>query len=80
VLVVVVLTVVMFGGTTVRTLEVLGIRTDEDDATSSSDDEGPLSIRGGGGRLQRLADDPHHLKQNQRYVCPSSARTGTYLV
>ncbi|THH19177.1 hypothetical protein EW146_g1956 [Bondarzewia mesenterica] len=42
VLVVVVLTVVMFGGTTARMLEVLGIRTGvEDEAASSSDDDGP---------------------------------------
>ncbi|ETW80053.1 Na+/H+ exchanger [Heterobasidion irregulare TC 32-1] len=41
VLVVVVLTVVMFGGTTARMLEVLGIRTGvEDEAASSSEDEG----------------------------------------
>lgn len=40
VLVVVVLTVVMFGGTTAYMLEVLGIRTGvEDDAASSSDEE-----------------------------------------
>ncbi|KAI0262726.1 Sodium/hydrogen exchanger family-domain-containing protein [Gloeopeniophorella convolvens] len=40
VLVVVVLTVVLFGGTTARMLEVLGIRTGvEDDAADSSDDE-----------------------------------------
>lgn len=40
VLVVVVLTVVVFGGTTARMLEVLGIRTGvEDDAASDSDDE-----------------------------------------
>ncbi|KAJ7573987.1 sodium/hydrogen exchanger [Mycena floridula] len=40
VLLVVVLTVLMFGGTTARMLEVLGIRTGvEDDAASSSDEE-----------------------------------------
>ena len=40
VLVVVVLTVIVFGGTTARMLEVLGIRTGvEDDAASDSDDE-----------------------------------------
>jgi sodium/hydrogen exchanger-like protein 6/7 len=43
VLVVVVLTVVLFGGTTSRMLEILGIRTGvEDDDASSSDDEEPL--------------------------------------
>ena len=64
VLVVVVLTVVMFGGTTARMLEVLGIRTGvEDDAASSDEDDEPLPIHRGGGnvRWQRLSDDPHHL-------------------
>lgn len=42
VLVVVVLTVLLFGGTTARMLEVLGIRTGvEDDAASSSEEEDP---------------------------------------
>ncbi|KAI0077016.1 sodium/hydrogen exchanger, partial [Panus rudis PR-1116 ss-1] len=42
VLMVVVLTVVVFGGTTARMLEVLGIRTGvEDDAVSSSDEDEP---------------------------------------
>ncbi|KAF8549833.1 sodium/hydrogen exchanger [Imleria badia] len=41
VLVVVVLTVVVFGGTTARMLEILGIRTGvEDEAASSSDEDG----------------------------------------
>jgi sodium/hydrogen exchanger-like protein 6/7 len=65
VLVVVVLTVVMFGGTTARMLEVLGIRTGvEDEAASSSDDEdGPANRgawnarRNGGGRWGRYMDD-----------------------
>ena len=64
VLVVVVLTVVMFGGTTARMLEVLGIRTGiEDDAASSDDDDDPLPIRRGGGsvRWQRLPDEPHQM-------------------
>ncbi|KAL0952602.1 hypothetical protein HGRIS_006857 [Hohenbuehelia grisea] len=39
VLVVVVLTVLMFGGTTARMLEVLGIRTGVEDEAASSDDE-----------------------------------------
>ncbi|KAH9178193.1 sodium/hydrogen exchanger [Lactarius sanguifluus] len=79
VLVVVVLTVVMFGGTTARMLEVLGIRTGiEDDAASSSDEDEPLPIRRGGARWQRLADDPH-LSQNQGYV-RGTTRTGAYRV
>lgn len=82
VLVVVVLTVVMFGGTTARMLEVLGIRTGvEDDAASSSDEDEPLPIRRGAGgtRWQRLADDPHHLDLDQGYA-RAAARTGTYRV
>ena len=44
VLIVVVLTVVLFGGTTSRMLEILGIRTGvEDDDASSSDDEEPVA-------------------------------------
>ncbi|KAH9037799.1 sodium/hydrogen exchanger [Lactarius pseudohatsudake] len=79
VLVVVVLTVVMFGGTTARMLEVLGIRTGiEDDAASSSDEDEPLPIRRGGARWQRLADDPH-LSQNQGYA-RGTTRTGAYRV
>ena len=58
VLVVVVLTVVLFGGTTARMLEVLGIRTGvEDEDATSSDDEEPLVARRGA-RWQRLPDDP----------------------
>jgi solute carrier family 9 (sodium/hydrogen exchanger), member 6/7 len=57
VLVVVVLTVVLFGGTTARMLEVLGIRTGiEDDDATSSDEEEPLGARRGA-RWQRMADD-----------------------
>ncbi|KAI5116517.1 hypothetical protein M0805_009535, partial [Coniferiporia weirii] len=49
VLVVVVLTVVMFGGTTARMLEVLGIRTGvEDDGAVSSDEEDPVLLNNGG--------------------------------
>ena len=83
VLVVVVLTVVMFGGTTARMLEVLGIRTGiEDDGASSSDDDEPLPIRrgGGGARWQRLANGPYHLDPNQGYARGAAARTGAYLV
>ena len=44
VLAVVVLTVIVFGGTTARMLEVLGIRTgvEDDEGGSSDEDEGPL--------------------------------------
>lgn len=65
VLVVVVLTVCMFGGTTARMLEVLGIRTGvEDDAASESDNDdtamgGAVWVgRGNGlGRWARFIDD-----------------------
>ncbi|KAJ7607335.1 sodium/hydrogen exchanger [Roridomyces roridus] len=72
VLVVVVLTVLLFGGTTARMLEVLGIRTGvEDEAASSSDeDDVPYLPRGGRrgmnvGRWGRYADD------EPSYVHPS---------
>ncbi|KZT03257.1 sodium/hydrogen exchanger [Laetiporus sulphureus 93-53] len=44
VLVVVVLTVVVFGGTTARMLEVLGIRTGVEDETATSDDDEEIPI------------------------------------
>lgn len=57
VLVVVVLTVVLFGGTTARMLEVLGIRTGVEDEAASSDDEdeNPIGreLWGGGRRRGR---------------------------
>ncbi|KAF8644017.1 hypothetical protein AX16_008733 [Volvariella volvacea WC 439] len=71
VLVVVVLTVLLFGGTTARMLEVLGIRTGiEDDAASSSEEEDDYNWErrgnggggGGGGRWNRFMDDePSYL-------------------
>ncbi|KAJ7042929.1 sodium/hydrogen exchanger [Mycena alexandri] len=47
VLVVVVLTVLLFGGTTARMLEVLGIRTGVEDEAASSSDEEDIPGRGG---------------------------------
>ncbi|KAI9454687.1 hypothetical protein BJY52DRAFT_1188804 [Lactarius psammicola] len=58
--------VIVFGGTTVRMLEMLGIWTDEDDAASNSDEGELLPIRRRRQLWQRLADDPHHLNLNQR--------------
>jgi len=64
VLVVVVLTVIVFGGTTARMLEILGIRTGmEDEAASDSDEDEPLgrhpwSARRGSGGWGRYVDDP----------------------
>ncbi|KAJ6556887.1 Sodium/hydrogen exchanger family-domain-containing protein [Mycena sp. CBHHK59/15] len=49
VLVVVVLTVLLFGGTTARMLEVLGIRTGVEDEAASSSDEDDVPPRGGPG-------------------------------
>jgi sodium/hydrogen exchanger-like protein 6/7 len=71
VLVVVVLTVVLFGGTTARMLEVLGIRTGVEDegATSSDDDEPPLARRGG--RYHRLPDE-------YQVYSRAAARIGTH--
>lgn len=71
VLVVVVLTVVLFGGTTARMLEVLGIRTGVEDegATSSDEDEPPLARRAG--RYHRLPDDYQAYSR-------AAARIGTH--
>jgi len=71
VLVVVVLTVVLFGGSTARMLEVLGIRTGiEDEGASSSDDDEPLPPRRNG-RYQRLPDDYQAYSR-------AAARIGTH--
>lgn len=92
VLVVVVLTVVMFGGTTARMLEVLGIRTGvEDDAASSSEDETPAN-RGAwngrranatGGRWGRYMDDESGpgsdiRPSNSRAYARGAARIGAH--
>lgn len=63
VLVVVVLTVLLFGGTTARMLEVLGIRTGVDDEEGSSDDDdfpprSPWTGRHMGGRFGNYQDEP----------------------
>ena len=78
VLVVVVLTVVLFGGTTLRMLEILGIRTGvEDEDPSSSDDEElqppPLTPGRRSARWQRLPNDyPVHDR------AAAAARIGTH--
>lgn len=84
VLVVVVLTVLIFGGTTARMLEVLGIRTGvEDDAASSSEDEEDLptgrnwSGRRSSGRFGRYMDEPSALPPNQSYTS-RAARVGAH--
>ncbi|KAF8064290.1 sodium/hydrogen exchanger [Lyophyllum atratum] len=76
VLVVVVLTVLLFGGTTARMLEVLGIRTGVEDDADSSDDEdfagrAPWTGRRSGRFGSFVDDEPSALSQNQSY--PSRA-------
>ncbi|KAJ7161034.1 sodium/hydrogen exchanger [Mycena filopes] len=80
VLVVVVLTVLLFGGTTARMLEVLGIRTGVEDEAASSSDEEDTPGRGGNvysngrrnagansGRWGRYADDgPNYVQSGPR--------------
>ncbi|KAK0440149.1 related to Endosomal/prevacuolar sodium/hydrogen exchanger [Armillaria ostoyae] len=78
VLVVVVLTVVMFGGTTARMLEILGIRTGVEDEAASSDEEEEttrtpwfsrrMSGTGNGGHWARYMDD------EPPYLAPTSPR------
>ncbi|KAI0327336.1 sodium/hydrogen exchanger [Cubamyces sp. BRFM 1775] len=68
VLVVVVLTVIVFGGTTARMLEVLGIRTGvEDDEATSSDEEEDLRSQyfRRSGRWARYADEGGYLDTQQ---------------
>ncbi|KAH9993430.1 Sodium/hydrogen exchanger family-domain-containing protein [Russula vinacea] len=78
VLVVVVLTVVLFGGTTLRMLEILGIRTGvEDEDASSSDEEElqppPPTPGRRSARWQRLPNDyPSHDR------AAAAARIGTH--
>lgn len=76
VLVVVVLTVVLFGGTTSRMLEILGIRTGvEDEDATSSDDEPPLPASPRArrnARWQRLAADDYQAYSR------AAARIGTH--
>ncbi len=82
VLVVVVLTVIVFGGTTARMLEVLGIRTGVEDEAASSDEDEETALGGrtpwlsrrpsnGSGRWGRYADDEtssYLVPQNQSYA------------
>ncbi|KAI0772443.1 sodium/hydrogen exchanger [Trametes elegans] len=68
VLVVVVLTVIVFGGTTARMLEVLGIRTGvEDDEASSSDEEEDVRTQffRRTGRWARYGDDDSYFAAEQ---------------
>jgi solute carrier family 9 (sodium/hydrogen exchanger), member 6/7 len=89
VLVVVVLTVVVFGGTSARMLEILGIRTGvEDDGGMSSDEEdGPLGsvwYRRGSSRVngrrwgQFLDDESSCLSPGQSHPRGDPTRIGTH--
>lgn len=79
VLVVVVLTVLMFGGTTAKMLEVLGIRTGvEDEAATSSDEEesGSGWLGGRRGRYGRYEDDEPSYLANGRGISSSRSYRG----
>ena len=86
VLVVVVLTVIVFGGTTARMLEILGIRTGvEDEAASSSDEDGGpagrVTRRSSGGGWNRHAGDaavPYFSASQQGYGRAAAGRIGTH--
>jgi sodium/hydrogen exchanger-like protein 6/7 len=85
VLVVVVLTVIVFGGTTARMLEILGIRTGvEDEAASSSDEDGGpagrITRRPSGGGWNRHAEDavPYFSASQQGYGRAAAGRIGTH--
>jgi solute carrier family 9 (sodium/hydrogen exchanger), member 6/7 len=80
VLIVVVLTVLLFGGTTARMLEVLGIRTGIEDEADSSDDEDLPPARWlqshRSGRHGYYEDEPSSLPVNDGF--PPAARIGTH--
>ena len=85
VLVVVVLTVVVFGGTTARMLEILGIRTGvEDEAASSSDEDlppGPVSWanrRGSGGWHRHDEDAVPYFSTSPQGYSRAAGRIGTH--
>ncbi|KAJ6463530.1 Sodium/hydrogen exchanger family-domain-containing protein [Mycena sanguinolenta] len=90
VLVVVVLTVLLFGGTTARMLEVLGIRTGVEDDGGSSDEEDSVPVRVAGrrvnggaaantGRWGRYVDDePSYLPPNHENRDFAAGRIGSH--
>lgn len=81
VLVVVVLTVLIFGGTSLRMLEVLGIRTGvEDEADSSSDeDDYPSSRRNRGHCINtRFMDDEPSALASYPHLPHGAGRIGTH--
>ncbi|KAF9221745.1 sodium/hydrogen exchanger [Gyrodon lividus] len=85
VLVVVVLTVLVFGGTTARMLEILGIRTGVDDeAASSSDEDGPVrgnswaGRRTAGGWGRHTGDAMPYFSASQQGYGRAAGRIGTH--
>lgn len=70
ILVVVVLTVIVFGGTTARMLEVLGIRVGVEDEDASDDDDEPWSSRHGNLALAMGPGSRRFAGQNGRGVYP----------
>jgi sodium/hydrogen exchanger-like protein 6/7 len=87
VLVVVVLTVLLFGGTTARMLEVLGIRTGVEDEGTSSDEEDAMvgrsvwsrrSANSPSGRWDRYADDAPGSPQHPSTRIAGAARIGAH--
>ncbi|KAK7055492.1 Sodium/hydrogen exchanger [Favolaschia claudopus] len=86
VLVVVVLTVLLFGGTTARMLEVMGIRTGVEDDGGSSDEDEALPSRvftgrrgSNGGRWGRFVDEePSYLHPNHENRDFAAGRIGTH--
>ncbi|KAJ7270657.1 Sodium/hydrogen exchanger family-domain-containing protein [Mycena haematopus] len=86
VLVVVVLTVLLFGGTTARMLEVLGIRTGVEDEGGSSDEDDNAPVRvastrvnGNTDRWGRYVDDePSYLQPNHENRDFAAGRIGAH--
>ncbi|KAI5990406.1 sodium hydrogen exchanger [Pisolithus albus] len=84
VLVVVVLTVIVFGGTTARMLEILGIRTGvEDEAASDTDEEEPVgrlpwTAHRNSGSWMRYTDEPTGFNSQSQGYSRAAARIGSH--
>lgn len=86
VLVVVVLTVIVFGGTTARMLEILGIRTGVEDEAASSSDEDALtpgripwsSRRTSGGWSRHEVEGVPYFSASQQGYGRAAGRIGTH--
>ena len=79
VLVVVVISVLVFGGTTARMLEVLGIRTVEDEAASSDDEYAPLPFSPREGRNVWLGRRDTPPRSAPAYLTTTSGYTALSL-